>query len=1517
MARTKPQEPNSPPAMAVNSYDFWQHKFQAAWEHNDGKAQTQYFMRQVLALLPPFVHEFLARPGARILDWGCALGQGAYELANAFPQAEVSGLDFSDLAVGRARALYPRLAFRSEPLAAGRDCFDAIVTSNCLEHFEYPVNVVREHLACARQLYILLVPYREAEPIHEEHALRLDEQSFPPVLGDFVQAQVSVFDAAPSGFWNGLQMMVVYCSKADPQAAALLERFMAEANLRNVDQQRELLGRQRMLARDEQEAAALLGKLEAAWRELETLRRDKERAEAELERQTEALAHLNGNGHDTRRVLEQFEEESRRLQAELERLGGQAAAQERERQDLLAQLEKAWADSARLRAEGEEALQAREQAHLEREQAAALAGELAALREQLGTLAAERQQLMERHAGELEALSQRLASQQEAHAAAQHEREELAAREQAAQAEAARLGEQLAALGALERELATAREENRGLMNRLEAALAEHEDLDHQRQDLAAQVEAQGAQLNTEAARQAELQAELTNAKTQAARLEAELARLAKLQAELAQAQARIGQLEQIERELNTQFARLEAEREEQLKQLAANHRKQLERQKLKADHELDRLAILHRQQAIQFEQHSAQQHEALAQAERRAQDVARQLETLREASHQATLALERQLAETQAERRAHAERAEGLAQERAELERRLEVALTENGRLGEQLAQQRESLRLLTERPSLGARCAGAARRGLHALLHPRQGLARAYYLGRDLLIKHHYNAAMWLVRRLRGLRPDQNPFMSWYAFAFDQFKRRRMALYEPDLSDVRCPTLPGFVSVVLPVYNGADMVVGSIESVLAQTYEYFELIVINDGSTDNTAEVLESLRGRDKRLRIVHQENQKLPRTLSNGFRLARGEYLTWTSDDNLMKPDFLEKMVGSLRAQPQKDMVYANVDIIDADGSYFRNSSWYTHYQVPPGSEHIHLPEDVSELNIWANNYVGSAFMYRDRVAHLIGDYSAIRFTCEDYDYWMRVNEMFALRHTEFREPVYDYRFHPKSLTSRDKELKITESRGEMMVFDDFRRDFLFYPILWAMDEPQDKSSRHFYRRLRGRLSEAGHMLVGHDCPYLPHLPRLWSPAVSLTLRSDLSALPAPPELPPHIMKVLVYTGEGTLPAEGLEGWDLCVATSAQVEPVALTKPFQGWLVIPDIESFFTALDIRVKSEGALALENELARGSGYEPLKATVIICTYKRSAYLRNAIESACRQDFPRGEYEILVVNNAPSQDLSPVVDPLREQYFADDPERLRMIVCPAKGLSFARNAGIAEARGRYMIFIDDDAIAEETLVGRIVKGFEENEDIGVIGGKILLKDPEPKPWWFRPEHRSFWSHFEPGYNELTRVDYWWEWPWGANWCARRRALLLSGGFRCKYGRVGKDFGGGEEVAASSLVKQLGYKIAIDPEARVIHDVEPSRFTLKGLRRTILAGTHVNYQLQKDLYIPIETTFHYTFHMGLMRTKSALAALKRGDRVEARQHAYFALAQFSLCKRFAKDYYRRLMTPISVKEPWKK
>jgi glycosyltransferase involved in cell wall biosynthesis len=262
-------------------------------------------------------------------------------------------------------------------------------------------------------------------------------------------------------------------------------------------------------------------------------------------------------------------------------------------------------------------------------------------------------------------------------------------------------------------------------------------------------------------------------------------------------------------------------------------------------------------------------------------------------------------------------------------------------------------------------------------------------------------------------------------------------------ELPSVASGEVPGLVSVVLPVYNGAAFVRESIESVLRQSYANLELIVVNDGSTDETPLILENYE-HEPRVRVIHQENRKLPGALNAGFDHCSGEFWTWTSADNIMFPAMLAKLVAFLQKRPDVQTVYANELLIDETGREARDSDFCPGYQSPAGSGRICFPRDPGELSFVQNNYVGGCFLYRAWAAKLIGPYDECAFGYEDYDFWMRMNDLFRLAHLGEDGPLYRYRLHHRSLTSRDKELRITERVRHFMEFAAERRNFFARPF-----------------------------------------------------------------------------------------------------------------------------------------------------------------------------------------------------------------------------------------------------------------------------------------------------------------------------------------------------------------------------------------------------------------------------------------------------------------------------------------
>ena len=270
----------------------------------------------------------------------------------------------------------------------------------------------------------------------------------------------------------------------------------------------------------------------------------------------------------------------------------------------------------------------------------------------------------------------------------------------------------------------------------------------------------------------------------------------------------------------------------------------------------------------------------------------------------------------------------------------------------------------------------------------------------------------------------------------AFEQ-EKKFMAKHFPLYSaEIQSNAEKGLVSVVLPVYNGEKYLDEAICSVLSQTYPNFELIIVDDGSTDKTGEIANSYRQSDSRIKIITQKNLKLPRALNNGFAAAKGEFYTWTSADNRMRPNCLEILAAELDRDRTCDMVFGNMRLIDENGERMRDRGWY---EFPPHSGNVILPSSTAYLNTVANNTIGAAFMYRRGAAQTLVGYSEYKFMLEDYDYFMRMNSFFSIKHILYKKPIYEYRMHGESLTAHDSELGITASRPKLMELDRLRREF----------------------------------------------------------------------------------------------------------------------------------------------------------------------------------------------------------------------------------------------------------------------------------------------------------------------------------------------------------------------------------------------------------------------------------------------------------------------------------------------
>jgi glycosyltransferase involved in cell wall biosynthesis len=201
--------------------------------------------------------------------------------------------------------------------------------------------------------------------------------------------------------------------------------------------------------------------------------------------------------------------------------------------------------------------------------------------------------------------------------------------------------------------------------------------------------------------------------------------------------------------------------------------------------------------------------------------------------------------------------------------------------------------------------------------------------------------------------------------------------------------------VSIVLPVYNGARFLRESIDSCLQQTYRNIELVIVDDGSKDNSVEIVESYD--DNRIKLIrHQINKKLPAALNTGFENTSGAYLTWTSHDNYYAATAVAEMVDFLERNPQVHFVFSD------------------DYLVDEADQFLGVIERGPVERLPAVSCLGGCFLYRRAVYEKVGAYNEQTFLAEDYDYWLRVSAYFTLAH--LNRPLYYYRQHADSLTRR---------------------------------------------------------------------------------------------------------------------------------------------------------------------------------------------------------------------------------------------------------------------------------------------------------------------------------------------------------------------------------------------------------------------------------------------------------------------------------------------------------------------
>ena len=226
--------------------------------------------------------------------------------------------------------------------------------------------------------------------------------------------------------------------------------------------------------------------------------------------------------------------------------------------------------------------------------------------------------------------------------------------------------------------------------------------------------------------------------------------------------------------------------------------------------------------------------------------------------------------------------------------------------------------------------------------------------------------------------------------------------------------------VSVIVPSYNQARFVAATVDSALAQTYPEVEILVVDDGSTDDTRAVLAAY---TDRIRYIYQENRGLAAARNTGFLASRGDYLLFLDGDDLIHPEKIARHVSVLETEPECGLVYSAWQQIGEDGTRVLG-------EVRPGAH----GQVLTRLLLRRFFFFPSAAVVRRACFERVGLFDESLAWGEDADMWLRLARAgYAFGYLD--QPLLQYRIHPNSMTAG---IHPGQVQGWLAVLDKFFAD-----------------------------------------------------------------------------------------------------------------------------------------------------------------------------------------------------------------------------------------------------------------------------------------------------------------------------------------------------------------------------------------------------------------------------------------------------------------------------------------------
>ncbi len=243
--------------------------------------------------------------------------------------------------------------------------------------------------------------------------------------------------------------------------------------------------------------------------------------------------------------------------------------------------------------------------------------------------------------------------------------------------------------------------------------------------------------------------------------------------------------------------------------------------------------------------------------------------------------------------------------------------------------------------------------------------------------------------------------------------------------------------VSVIIPAYNAEQTILETVESVLNQTFRDFEIIVIDDGSSDKTLRILETIQ--DLRVKVFSYENGGVAVARNRGISKASGDYVAFLDHDDLWTPDKIEAQLSCLEKHPNAGVAYSWTQ-------FMRGEKGGHHFIL--GTPVMHRGNVYSELLKTNFLHSGSNLLARKEAIDAVGGFDPTPKNCEDWDYYLRLAAQY-----EFEVVPHYQILYRQSTSTLSGQIKTTE-KGALILFEKA------YAVVPALQHQKKESMANFY-------------------------------------------------------------------------------------------------------------------------------------------------------------------------------------------------------------------------------------------------------------------------------------------------------------------------------------------------------------------------------------------------------------------------------------------------------------------------